>query len=196
MGKTILGDAFKLCDDAGHGFENRNENSYDPGACSGGAEEADIALAFALTGKWMFERAGLLIFLTRNDDRDSTPVGLRDDQARRAGCSHFLSIHCNSSASETATGTETLYRDARDLEWARIVHAAALEALGLRDRGLKQESSIIRDGKPLRLAVLDFAPPACLLELGFISNAADRAVMLQRDTRIRFWNAVITTLKA
>jgi N-acetylmuramoyl-L-alanine amidase len=187
---------FKLAADAGHGWENRDDNTYDPGAIGGGIAEADIALAFAITGNWLLERAGIPVFLTRADDRDSTPVSTRDDQARRASCTHFLSLHCNASVDANAHGTETLYRDARDLEWARLIHGAALEALGLRDRGLKQERSIIRDGKPLRLAVLDFAPPACLLELGFISNAADRAVMLQRDTRIRFWNAVINALNA
>lgn len=181
----------KLAIDPGHGMGNRREGVYDPGAVGGGVAEADVALQWALTGKWILEQKGVDVWLTRDDDRDLTPVGTRDNRAREAGCTRFISIHCN-SAGPTATGTETFFRDAEDKKWATIVQKAALEALDLRDRGLKTEAS----SQHTRLAVLDFAGPACLLELGFISNPGDRTRMLERSRRIAFWEAIGETLKS
>jgi N-acetylmuramoyl-L-alanine amidase len=184
----------KICIDAGHGLGNRNAG-YDPGAVGGGLEEADIALAWALTGKWVFERAGIDVFLTRSSDAESAPVGGRDDEARHAGCTHFVSIHCN-AAGWTVRGTETIYRDARDKPWAELVQGAAVMAVRSSNRGVKQESSIIREGKPLRLSVLDFPGPACLLETAFISNGSDRVRLVSRAVRIAFWEGLARRLNA
>ncbi len=179
--------------DAGHGWENRNANSYDSGAVGGGIHEADIALAWALTGKWVLEREGIETFLTRDSDTDSAPLGSRDELAKAAGCTHYLSLHCN-AAGASVRGTETIYRDQADMKFAAMVQAAALDALGTRDRKIKQESSIIRDNRPLRLSVLDFKGAACLLEIGFISNASDRALMLSRANRIKFFERLLAYL--
>lgn len=179
----------KLCVDPGHGFANRRPGVYDSGAVGGGVEEADIVLQWALSGKWILGNIAIPVWLTRDDDSDPTPVGTRDDRAEQAGCGRFLSLHCNSAGS-SATGTETFYRDAADKAWAQTVQNAALHALGLRDRGLKTEGA----SQQSRLAVFDFDGPACLLELGFISNASDRRKMLERDRRIRFWQKMAESL--
>jgi N-acetylmuramoyl-L-alanine amidase len=183
----------KIALDAGHGWENRQSNSYDSGAVGGGIHEADIALAWALTGKWVLENAGIPVFLTRDSDTDSAPLGSRDELAKAAGCTHFLSLHCN-AAGATVRGTETIYRDQGDMKFAAMVQAAALDALGTRDRKIKQESSIIRDDRPLRLSVLDFQGAACLFEIAFISNNADRLLMLSRANRIRFFERLVAYL--
>lgn len=175
----------KLCIDPGHGFSNRRQGVYDPGAEAAGFNEADIVLQWGLSGKWILGQLGIPIWLTREDDRTSDPVGTRDDRAEQAGCTHFLSLHLN-DASPSASGTETYYRDAADRAWALKVHGAALHALGLKDRGLKLESS----SQHTRLAVFDFDGPACLVEFGFISNAGDRRKLLERDRRILFWQRV------
>lgn len=179
----------RLAIDPGHGYANRRPGVYDPGAGSGGITEAEITLAWSLTGRWLLSQAGFDVWLTRDDDRDPTSVSTRDDRAEQAGCDKFLSLHCN-SAGATATGTETFYRDSADRAWAHVVQAAALGALGLRDRGLKTESQ----SQHSRLAVFDFDGPACLLELGFISNTLDRRRMLDRDRRIAFWTLLAAAL--
>lgn len=170
---------------------NRADGIYDPGAVGGGVAEADIALAFALTIKHVFHNAGIEVYLTRDDSSDVTPVGKRDNKATAAGCTHFLSLHCNAGPIG-ATGTETFYRD--DLKFASRVQSAALRALGLRDRGVKKETA----SQHKRLAVLDFAGDACLLELGFISNPADRKLLGSRDVRVslatqllQLWRSVL-----
>lgn len=180
----------RLAIDPGHGYSNRTPGVYDPGAVAAGVAEADVALQWALTGKWVLGQMGLEVWLTRDDDRDPAPVGTRDDRALRAGCSHFISLHCNSSVNAGATGTETYYRDKADAGLALAVQRCALEAMWgdrkqplLYDRGLKLEGQ----SQHPRLAVLDFPGPACLLEVGFISNLDDRTRMLSRERRVRFW---------
>lgn len=180
----------RIAIDAGHGMGNRKQGVYDPGAVSAGVAEADITLLWALAGKHILTQRGISVWLTRDDATDYTPVGTRDDRAEAAGCTHFLSLHCN-AAGPTARGTETFYRDAADRAWAAVAQKAALRALGLRDRGLKLESA----SQHSRLAVFDFDGPACLVELGFITNPADRIAMLVRDNRILFWQAIADVLK-
>ncbi|MGC4043505.1 MAG: N-acetylmuramoyl-L-alanine amidase [Armatimonas sp.] len=184
----------KLCIDPGHGNSNRKSGVYDPGAEYGKDTEAAIVLEWALTGKWIAKERGIPVFLTRDDDSDPTPVSTRDDRAEQAGCTHFLSLHCN-AASGSAHGTETYYRDSQDKAFAQKIQQAALKALELRDRGLKTES----DSQHTRLAVLDFKGPASLLELGFIDAnaeiAPDRGRLKDRNRRITFWNTLFDVLE-
>lgn len=186
----------KLCIDPGHGFSNATPGTYDPGAIGGGLEEADIALDWALTGKWVLNRAGIAVWLTRDDDRDASPLAIRDERAHLVGCTHFLSLHCNAAAprfgTRPATGTEVFWRDVDDMRWASHVLAAALPALGLRNRGLKTEGLSPRG----RLSVFDFDGSAALLELGFITNARDRAAMTRRENRVAFWERLASRLNA
>jgi N-acetylmuramoyl-L-alanine amidase len=179
----------RLAIDPGHGWQNRRPGQYDPGACSGGHCEADVVLQWALSGRWVLGNLGIATWLTRDDDRDSDPVSTRDDRAELAGCTKFISLHCN-SANPGATGTETFYRDSADKVWAQKVQDAAIHALGLRNRGLKTEAQ----SQHPRLAVFDFDGPACLLELGFITNAVDRQAMLKRERRIAFWQKLAEDL--
>ena len=179
----------KIAIDPGHGFSNRRRGVYDPGAVGGGLEEADIALDWALTGKWLCKEAGVACFLTRDDDTDPTPVGQRDDRAELAGCTHFISLHCNAGG---GTGTETFFRDARDNVLAAIVNQSAVGALGTKNRGLKSEGA----SQHQTLAIFDFDGPACLLEIGFIDNPNDRPKMTSRNNRIAFWRRLIGELKA
>lgn len=180
----------KLCIDPGHGFANRRPGVYDPGAMSFGHAEADIALQWALTGKWVLTRGGIAVWLTRDDDSDPDPVGTRDDRAEAAGCTHFLSLHCNAADTGLIHGTETFYRDEADRKWAKFVQNAALAALGGHDRGVKPEG----DSQHNRLAVFDFDGPCALLELGFITNPMDRQQMLLRTNRVKFWQLVLAEL--
>lgn len=184
----------KLCIDAGHGNSNRKNGVYDPGATYGKDTEADIALQWALTGKWVAAERGIPVFLTRDDDSDPTPVSTRDNRAEQANCTHFLSLHCN-AANGKAHGTETFYRDTRDKALAHQVQQAALQALDLRDRGLKSEAA----SQHTQLAIFDFNGPAALLELGFIDASAelapDRGRLKDRDRRVAFWRNLFNTLE-
>jgi N-acetylmuramoyl-L-alanine amidase len=183
-----------LAADSGHGFENRSPNSYDPGVVGAGVYESRVALAWALTLKEILPKEfGIKVVLTRESDTDPTPLTSRTGRARRAGASHFLSLHCNGAPS-SVRGTETLYRSSKDLSFAYKVQKAAMAAMKSRDRGYKRQSSVLRGSppKPQSLYVLnDFTSgPAALCELGFLSNAFDRARLLRKDVRIAFARAL------
>ncbi len=147
----------------------------------GGSAEATIALAWALTLKTILEEAGIDTHLIRTSTTDANPVGGRDNEAAAAGCTHFISIHCNAGPA-AANGVETFWRGAEDKALAEAVQDAALIATGLKSRGLKAESA----SQHARLAVLYFGPPACLVEIGFLTNARDRERLLSRDVRLKF----------
>jgi N-acetylmuramoyl-L-alanine amidase len=182
--------AMKICIDAGHGMSNKAPGIFDPGAVSAGIQEADIALEWALAGKFILPQFGINQFLTRDDSTDNTPVSKRDDMARSNKCTHLLSIHCN-AFNGVATGVEVFYRDATDIVFATHVLEALVSATGLPNRGLKKDS----ESQHSRLAVLDFAPPACLMEIGFIDNPRDRAIIRDRQARIKFWNELAKRIK-
>jgi N-acetylmuramoyl-L-alanine amidase len=180
----------KLAIDPGHGMSNKRDNVFDPGAVAAGVRECDIALEWALTGKYILPQYGINHFLTRDDNLDEVPVGRRDDMAAAAHCTHFLSIHCN-AADGKATGVEVYYRDISDRAFAQLVLDSLIEATGLKSRGLKRES----ESQHSRLAVLDFGPPACLAEIGFLDNPHDRSVIRDREVRLKFWAGLCRRLK-
>jgi len=180
----------KLCIDPGHGLGNVRGNVYDPGAISAGVSEADIVLQYALAIRWLAKERGHDVFLTRDDANDITPVGNRNELAQGAGCQVFISLHCNSGV-VAANGTETYFRDADDKALAQKINTAVVNALQFRDRGVKSE----RESQHSRLAVLDFRGPACLLELGFISNQANREKLLLRSSRLAVGNAILDVVE-
>ena len=180
----------KLAIDPGHGMSNKRDNVFDPGAVAAGVRECDIALEWALTGKYILPQYGINHFLTRDDNLDEVPVGRRDDMAAAAHCTHFLSIHCN-AADGKATGVEVYYRDISDRAFAQLVLDSLVEATGLKSRGLKRES----ESQHSRLAVLDFGPPACLAEIGFLDNPHDRSVIRDREVRLKFWAGLCRRLR-
>jgi len=180
----------KLAIDPGHGMSNKRDDVFDPGAVAAGVREADVVLEWALTGKYVLPQYGIKHFLTRDDNNDEMPVGRRDDVAAANGCTHFLSLHCN-AADGKATGVEVYYRDISDRAFAQLVLDSLVEATGLKSRGLKRES----ESQHSRLAVLDFGPPACLAEIGFLDNPHDRSVIRNREVRLKFWAGLCRRLR-
>ena len=189
--------------DAGHAFSNVSPGEFDPGIVSGGKREADVALAWALTGKEILEKEfGIDVILTRSSNTDPTPINSRAYRAIRARCTHFLSLHTN-GANIFVRGTETLYKsDYKDRSWAFMVQQAAMGAIKSRSRGIKRQDTVLRYSSyyrriaPLSLAVLNqfTTGPACLLETAFLSNPADRARVSSKEVRIAFFRALGTAL--
>lgn len=159
----------KLCIDPGHGTSNRKNGVYDSGAVGGLYEEAGLALVWAHALRKACEDRGLTVFMTRTLRSDAAPVSTRARRAVAAGCTHLISLHFNEYENPTSNGFETLYRTGLSKSFASSVHSQMKSLLGLKDRGLK----LRRD-----LAVLgDERLDSCLLELGFISNRADMAIL-------------------
>ncbi len=151
--------------DAGHG-------GGDPGAVR--VMEKDITLDVVLTLGEKLSLYGHTVRYTRSGDSYLSP-------SRRLQLIHeykpdcFLSIHCNASENPKAHGAETIWRDQYDEDLARNIQTSLVKFTGLYNRGLKQDGhkEYFRN-----LAVLkDLTTPACLIEIGFISNEDDLKVI-------------------
>lgn len=175
----------KVCVDPGHGMGNRTKNVYDPGAVhvedGFTFTEAEIALKYGLTLKDVFRARQVNVFMTRDDDKDHAPVGERAKNARSAGCEVFVSLHLNDFDDDKANGLEVLYGDDDNEDLAQEFQTSLIATTGFRDRKIKLRTD---------LAVLKFNGPAVLVELGFIANDGDRAVMLNPQKRQEICEAI------
>ena len=88
---------------------------------------------------------------------------------------YCISVHMNSSANNTANGIETLYTSEAGKLLASAVQDALKSLKVFTDRGIKKDTR--------GLALLKMTNmPACLTEIGFISNADERS-QLNADKR-------------
>lgn len=158
----------KILLDSGHGGE-------DPGAVADGIMEKEINLEIMLGLANILREQGHQVFCTRDKDTAmSVSNRLKTIKEYKPEC--FVSLHCNSSNNTQAHGIETIYRDDFDFELAQSIHKSLIANTDLEDRGVKQDIKCLRK----RLAVLgDLETPACLIEIGFISNNADRIFVLE-----------------
>lgn len=151
--------------DAGHG-------GADPGAVGATAREKDIALAVALQVGQALIAQGFGVCYSRTTDKRIL-VGERTRLANRTGAAALVSIHCNAAANKAARGAETYaYNKAcKGYLLAQHIQSNLVQRVKMLDRGVKTAN----------FAVLrDTAMPAALVELGFLSNAMEEQIMLDR----------------
>lgn len=176
--------------DPGHGMSNRKRGVYDPGACAGHISEAAIAMEWANELRGILKERGVKVVRTRVDAKDPCPVWRRDDIAVSYGGDLMISLHCNSSNGR-ASGIETFYRGADDRPMAKALTDALCAALGLPNRGPKTENQ----SQHANLAVMEFNK-CWLIELGFIDNPKDRAILLDPDMRRKGCEAIAGVILA
>ncbi len=176
---------FTIMLDPGHG-------GSDPGAVSGSYKESYYNLMIAKYCRdALMEYSGVKVYMTRTSD---VYVGLEErvDKAVDVGADLFVSFHIN-SATASANGFEVWIQN--DSSWNYGLHKESeelaksvlqkLSALGLTNRGTKQDDYTINGGKFYpdgswadSLSVLRNSRwndiPAILIEHAFISNASDR----------------------
>ena len=165
--------AIKIYIDQGHNPENPNA-----GAVGNGLREQDItyrvgeALAELLRADPAFEvRLSRPTPTTSLGSSNSTSLRARVEDANAWGADYFISIHTNASENSSASGTEAFAysRPSAAFTLGEDIVKGITAITGLRDRGMK-----VRPG----LYVLKrTAMPAVLVELGFISNPGDAALM-------------------
>ena len=155
--------------DAGHG-------GRDPGAIYDGVYEADVNLAVLTRVVELIEADGW--FDVRTTRMLDITVSLEDriGTANKAGATLYLSIQSNASDCLSATGVETLVSDqiasdAPSWQFAEIVQDAVVTATGARDRGVREQDLYLHRA----------TMPAALIEIGFLSNDAERAKLLDAD---------------
>ncbi|MEC9488676.1 MAG: N-acetylmuramoyl-L-alanine amidase, partial [Halanaerobium sp.] len=150
--------------DPGHG-------GVDPGAIgTNGLLEKDVNLAVAEELRRLLIQAGTRVYMTREDDSyPSFPrrVGLAND--READI--FVSIHCNSFTEDIPEGTETYVARSSNGNshlLAELVQSELAGELRLLDRGVKPANFYV---------LLNTKMPAILVELAFISNPQEEALL-------------------
>lgn len=153
--------------DPGHG-------GSDPGAVVGNVKEKDLNLDIALKLKNLLELNGAKVVMTREDD---TFVNLyaRAGIANEINADLFISIHHN-SATSSATGTETLYYpDPEKKLFAQALLKAVVSQIGFYNRGIVERPGIV--------VTRETKMPSALVEVGFLTNKNDLALMMTDEFR-------------
>ena len=159
--------------DPGHGLANRSPGVYDPGAVAGDVHEARLVLDVARLLADQCRQRDWKGYLTRTSNAEPMPLRERAAWCRARQCDAIVSIHCNAWETDKAHGTEVLYLAS---EWvAASVQKHLVAALGTRDRGAKQRSD---------LPILRYERVAILVELAFLTNADDRAILLDPEKQL------------
>lgn len=151
--------------DAGHG-------GHDYGAIRAGINEKDINLDIAKRVQAILVSKNVSVALTRdNDEFISLPE--RTTFCASSSPDIFVSIHVNSSAKPEINGIETHYYQPQSLELANVVHTCVINNVSAKDRGIFKSKFYVINHTDV---------PAILVEIGFISNAEERAQLIN-ETR-------------
>jgi len=156
--------------DAGHG-------DHDSGAQFGGVQEKNLTLAVAKKLALEMSAAGAKVIMTRTDD---TFIELTDRAkiANSAKADLFISVHINSSAKVSMSGTITFYSGPNAIKelLARCIQTEIAAVSGLPGIGAWSDKRIYatKGFSVLRNTTM----PGVLVELGFINHPRDRARMV------------------
>jgi len=152
--------------DAGHG-------GTDCGAIGGGIQEKNITLDIAKRVENILKQKGYNVKMTRIDD---TYVSLQDrvEISEDYKPDVFVSIHVNSSVRPEITGVETHYYHQESLELAQTVHSEFASSVESPNRGLFKSKFYV---------INHTTAPSILIEIGFISNADERAQLISENRK-------------
>lgn len=165
--------------DPGHGGK-------DPGCSYGGYQEKNLALDLAQRTRRYLEERGVKVVLTRDRDRFIS-LARRTAIAREVNATVLVSVHVNAVDNPSVSGVETFYKSQRlrsgdrqrvmrSLSLARSVQSSLARFVSSRDRGVKVNQ---RNLYVLRNATV----PSILVEVGFLSNAQERARLVDSGYR-------------
>lgn len=152
--------------DAGHG-------GTDCGAIRNGINEKDITLDVSKRVESMLKKQGYHVTMTRTND---IFVSLEDrvNISESASPDIFVSIHVNSSTKPEITGIETHYYHQESMSLAQTVHASLASTIKSNNRGLFKSKFYV---------INHTTSPAILIEIGFISNDAERAQLVSEKRK-------------
>lgn len=171
--------------DAGHG-------GTDPGASgtTGGKtyQEKAINLSVARKVRDILVENGVNVIMTRDGDTYPSLTD-RSDLAKLYGANIFTSIHSNSANSSSATGFEVYYSNQNNSnttglsssQLASSVAKSIAKNINLRNRGVKTADHVVT-----RTCTM----PAILVEIGFVSNPDELALMITDEFQNSFARGV------
>ena len=168
--------AIKVYIDQGHNPQNPNA-----GAEGNGLREQDIVYRVGIElAQLLRENGNFDVRLSRPTPdsqigtSNSTSLRLRVADANDWGADYFISIHTNASSQSAATGTDAFAFSSPSAAFSlgEDILDGISAATGLRNRGMQVRTNLY----VLRRTSM----PAVLVELGFITNPSDAALMNSR----------------
>ena len=119
---------------------------------------------------------------------NATSLAARVNEANRWGADYFISLHTNAASNPSASGSEAFAyaRGTRAFAFAEDILTSLTNVTGLRDRGVQP--------RPGLYVLRKTQMPATLVELGFITNPGDAALM--RDAPDLFAEGIYRGIKA
>ena len=154
--------------DPGHGGD-------DPGACAGGLRECDLAYKIALQLKTYLENAGATVVFSYNKSASPVPdIDARRIWAEDNAPDMFIAIHLNSATSTSVKGSSVYYYKNYSGPLAKCISTSLPNAVrnGV-GYGLENDGCHFY---PFRVTRIETCP-SVLVEVGYISNASERAMM-------------------
>lgn len=154
----------KIVIDIGHGGK-------DSGATYEGIKEKDVVLEVGKEIKKLLSSYNCDVILTRENDSYIT-LNDRVILSNNYKSDVFVSLHCNSFIEASACGVETYcYNIKTNNNLANTIHQSILKNKNLyqKNRGVKENSFYVLKNTNCK---------ACLVEMGFLSNAKDREKLL------------------
>ncbi len=163
----------KIYIDQGH-----NPQSPNTGAVGNGLREQDVTYTVGQQLATLLRRSGNYeVRLSRPTPEtqlgtsNTSSLRARTDDANSWGADYFISIHTNASEQSSSSGVEaySYARNTRAFELGEDIVEALVDITGLRDRGMKVRSGLY--------VLKKTNMPAVLVEIGFITNPGDAALM-------------------
>ena len=165
--------------DPGHG-------GYDPGAIAKqGVYEKLINLQIAQKVKEMLGPSGIGVFLTREEDIDYVPDGVkgktpkkqidlnrRIDMAKEVTADVFVSLHVNATATGQESGAETFYhyQSESGKRLAELIQQELIKIPGMNRRIAKPGDFYI---------IKNTSMPAVIVEVGYLSSVKEQKKLQQ-----------------
>jgi N-acetylmuramoyl-L-alanine amidase len=165
--------------DPGHG-------GYDPGAITKqGVYEKSINLQVAQKVKEMLSPSGIKVFLTREEDIDHVPDGVRGkstkkqidlnrriELANEANADIFVSLHVNATVTGKQSGSETFYhyQSESGKKLAELIQQELIKIPGMNRRIAKPGDFYI---------IKNTSMPAVIVEVGYLSSVKEQEKLQQ-----------------
>ncbi|MED3663915.1 N-acetylmuramoyl-L-alanine amidase [Geobacillus stearothermophilus] len=172
-GKTIVLDA-------GHGGKDGGAQSVD------GIKEKELTLETAKLLKNKLQSYGARVVLTRSGD-EYVPLSARVAAARLYQADAFISLHYDSAADPDASGITIYYYDRfADYELAQSFQGLFRQLSALPFRGIAfGDYYVLRENEK----------PSVLLELGYLSNRSDAAVVATNGYQEAVTTAIVNAMR-
>jgi N-acetylmuramoyl-L-alanine amidase len=177
-----------VCIDPGHArTPNFSTEPIGPGSSirkikdgGGTAGEAVVVLQIARKVRYLLDRRGLRVAMTRTGAEFTYGAGGNVDRARfcnRRNAALMLRIHADGSVNRASQGVSTLY-PAWHLGWTDDIYAPSLRAARLVQRAVVRATGAANLGLARRSDLTGFNwanVPVVLAEAGFLTNPTERA---------------------